>query len=136
MADSTLTDEMLARLRAVMEAADHGPGQTAPKALVGQLAAAAGSPLPVTIDFEAAETLGHPLVVVQQAPRPPAWLADLSKREREVVGLLAEGLRNKDIAARLFISVATVKDHVHRILDKSGLDGRAAVAAALHGVQL
>lgn len=130
MAESTLTDEMLARLRAVMEAADRGPRQTAPKALIGQLAAAAGAPVPITIDFAATATLGHPLVVVQQPPAPPAWIATLSKREREVAALLAEGLRNKEIAARLFISVATVKDHVHRILEKSGLEGRAAVAAA------
>jgi DNA-binding NarL/FixJ family response regulator len=54
-------------------------------------------------------------------------------REREVAALVAEGLSNKQIAARLFISLATVKDHVHRILKKTGLPNRAAVAAACVG---
>lgn len=86
----------------------------------------------ITIDFAASETLGAPMVVVRPAAGPPLVdpLAGLSRRELEVAALLAEGLRNKDIAQRLHISLATVKDHVHHILDKSGLPGRAAVAIA------
>ncbi|MFQ5479496.1 MAG: response regulator transcription factor, partial [Candidatus Binatia bacterium] len=48
----------------------------------------------------------------------------------EVAGLVAEGLSNREIAARLYISVATTKDHVHNILAKLGLPNRTAVAAA------
>lgn len=85
----------------------------------------------LTVDFDAAEDLGQPLLVVRSrsAPAYPPWAGLLSPREREVIELLAAGLPNKSIAARLFISLATVKDHVHHILGKSGLASRAALVA-------
>ena len=73
------------------------------------------------------------MVRVPDRPSAPPVFAALSDREREVAALIAQGLKNREIAARLFISVATVKDHVHHILDKTGLAGRAAVAAAWRG---
>lgn len=55
----------------------------------------------------------------------------LTPREYEVLGLLSEGLINKEIASRLGISVATVKCHVHRILDKlDAKSRREAIAQA------
>ena len=48
----------------------------------------------------------------------------LTQREKDVLGLVAEGRRNKEIARRLNISLATVKNHVHRILDKLEVKGR------------
>ena len=53
----------------------------------------------------------------------------LTPRENEIVGLLDEGLSNKQIAQRLSIEPATVKNHVHNILDKLGVDRRADAAA-------
>ncbi|HET6353487.1 response regulator transcription factor [Streptomyces sp.] len=47
----------------------------------------------------------------------------LSRREREVLQLLAEGLSDKGIAERLFVSLNTVGTHVHRIFDKLDLPG-------------
>jgi len=56
----------------------------------------------------------------------------LTTRETEVLGLIAEGLSNEGIASRLFISVTTVKTHVHNILRKLGMTHR--VQAALYTV--
>ncbi len=54
----------------------------------------------------------------------PAPVEDLTRRERSVLQLLAEGLSNKDIAARLDISEHTVKFHVNAILGKLGAHSR------------
>ena len=53
---------------------------------------------------------------------------ELTAREHEVAALVAEGCANRVIAIRLFITEATVKDHVHNILGKTGLRSRAAIA--------
>ena len=53
-------------------------------------------------------------------------------REREVIDALAEGLSNKEIAARLNIAVHTVKSHVHNVLEKLALHSRLEVAAFSH----
>jgi DNA-binding NarL/FixJ family response regulator len=56
----------------------------------------------------------------------------LTNRERQVVGLLGEGLSNKEIATRLHIAVHTVKSHVHNVLEKLALRSRLEVAAFSH----
>jgi DNA-binding NarL/FixJ family response regulator len=48
----------------------------------------------------------------------------LSERERQVVRLVAQGSRNKEIGANLFISEQTVKNHLHNIFDKLGVSDR------------
>jgi two-component system, NarL family, nitrate/nitrite response regulator NarL len=53
----------------------------------------------------------------------------LTARESEIVGLIEEGLSNRQIAGRLSIELSTVKNHVHRILEKLGLSRRGEVAA-------
>jgi DNA-binding NarL/FixJ family response regulator len=67
----------------------------------------------------------------------PAFLGDardemLTGREREILQLLADGMSNADVAAKLFISQETVKSHVRHILTKLEADTRThAVAIAL-----
>jgi DNA-binding CsgD family transcriptional regulator len=53
----------------------------------------------------------------------------LAKREAEVARLVADGLSNKEIGARLFISEHTVDSHVRSILNKLGVNSRAQIAA-------
>lgn len=67
--------------------------------------------------------LGEPVAAASPGYGP------LSPRERGVAALVAEGLSNKQIGVRLFISERTVDSHVHSILNKLGFQSRAQVAA-------
>jgi DNA-binding NarL/FixJ family response regulator len=52
----------------------------------------------------------------------------LTRREREIATLVARGLQNKEVARRLGISDATIKNHVHNILQKLNIRGRGEIA--------
>lgn len=87
----------------------------------------------VTVDFEAIRELAEPMIVLRVPTRHKhrsAVLHGLTPREREIAELVAEGLLNKQIAVRLGVSTATIKDHVHNVLEKTGLPNRAAIAVA------
>ena len=74
-------------------------------------------------------------VLAEQVARRsgPNPLDSLSTREREIVGLIAQGFKNKDMAERLFISEQTVKNHLHNIFDKLGVSDRLELALyAIH----
>lgn len=59
----------------------------------------------------------------------------LTLREREVVGLVAQGLSNKEIASRLNLTTYTIKSHVHNVLEKLALHSRLELAAHAHESQ-
>ncbi|WP_435282497.1 response regulator [Streptomyces koelreuteriae] len=64
-------------------------------------------------------------------PAPPAWVAKLTGREREVLRHMAEGQTNAEIARRMEVGPATVKSHVAAVLAKTGTRDRTqAVIAA------
>ena len=57
----------------------------------------------------------------------------LSQREREIVSLVAQGFKNKEMAEKMFISEQTVKNHLHNIFDKLGVSDRLELALyAIH----
>lgn len=57
-------------------------------------------------------------------PSPLAWPNALTKREREIIRLVGQGLSNKDIAYKLSISDSTVRHHMTNIFDKVGVPNR------------
>ncbi|TMG27271.1 MAG: LuxR family transcriptional regulator [Chloroflexi bacterium] len=73
--------------------------------------------------------LGEPAQAAAAAAANGEGSAPLGKREADVARLVAEGLSNKQIGARLFISERTVDSHVRSILNKLGANSRAQIAA-------
>ena len=70
-----------------------------------------------------------------QAPQPQRdrERSPLSQREREIVALVAQGFKNKEMAEKMFISEQTVKNHLHNIFDKLGVSDRLELALyAIH----
>jgi len=73
-------------------------------------------------------------------PQPPSGStarererSPLSQREREIVALVAQGFKNKEMAEKMFISEQTVKNHLHNIFDKLGVSDRLELALyAIH----
>jgi two-component system, NarL family, nitrate/nitrite response regulator NarL len=78
---------------------------------------------------EAEET---PIPQMAAAPRDRER-SPLSQREREIVALVAQGFKNKEMAEKMFISEQTVKNHLHNIFDKLGVSDRLELALyAIH----
>ena len=92
----------------------------------------AGDPL-------AARSLAREALPLARTLAMPPWVerlerlsaADdpLSAREREIAGLVADGLSNREIAERLVISERTAQNHVQHVLGKLGFTNRAQIAA-------
>jgi predicted ATPase/DNA-binding NarL/FixJ family response regulator len=89
-------------------------------------------------EFEAGKQMSRPSAValalgeprhVRRGPAANGSTAPLAKREVQVARLVADGLTNKEIGARLFISENTVESHVRSILNKLGFSSRAQIAA-------
>lgn len=77
------------------------------------------------LDNRAAAALMSKLRGAAERPDP---LSGLTEQERVLLGLLAEGLTNKQIAARMFLAEKTVKNYVSRLLAKLGMERRTQAA--------
>jgi two-component system, NarL family, nitrate/nitrite response regulator NarL len=65
--------------------------------------------------------------------KPGRERAQLSQREREIIVLIAQGYKNKEIAEKMFITEQTVKNHLHNVFDKLGVSDRLELALyAIH----
>lgn len=76
-----------------------------------------------------AQLLLHISTLAQGRQMRPS--TSLTERENEIAGLVRQGLSNKEIAQRLRISPATVKNHVHNILEKLELTSRGAIGSQM-----
>lgn len=83
----------------------------------------------VTAAKALAEVLQAQLAVPDSSVAGPVLLDELTDRELDVLQQLANGYRNDQIAQNLFISEGTVKTHVHRILQKMGVEDRTQAVA-------
>ncbi len=109
-------------LLAAIRAVHGGHAVVAPGAIADLLAHVA----PGAVDAHRART------PAELSAARDAALPTLSKREREIFTAIAEGLSNAEIAAREFVTEATVKSHVGRILAKLGLRDRVQVVLYAH----
>jgi DNA-binding NarL/FixJ family response regulator len=95
--------------------------------LAAMTPAAPGTAAPGTA---APRTAAPPPGAEPAAPAPPP--DGLTQREAEILGLIARGLTNPEIAARLFLSNHTIKTHISRIFAKTGSRDRAAAIGYAH----
>jgi NarL family two-component system response regulator LiaR len=110
-----------------------GKEEAADEVLAAAKAAAEGE---VLIDPSILTRLLHQVAKEREERRDAlALFEDLTDREREILQLLAEGMRNDDIARRLFISPQTVQTHVRNLLAKLGVHSKleAVAFAVKHG---
>jgi DNA-binding CsgD family transcriptional regulator len=125
---ASLTEEFgdvyeLARLRTVLAGIHRAVGDTAAAREAGDLARAAAHEL-------GAQPLLEDLRSIGSAPARAVGASDaLTRREAEILGLVAEGRSNGEIGRQLFISTKTVSVHVSNILAKLGASGRTEAAA-------
>jgi len=122
-------------IREWMGLGDVRGGQAQLDALTGRLQASVGSDAVARLEsegraFTLEEALEYALSrddqAAQERPRSPGRL---SRRERQVAAMVAEGMSNREIAARLFIAERTAEGHVEHIRNKLGFHSRVQIAA-------
>ena len=96
----------------------------------------------IWLDSHTTAAVIRQFVANDEAPAPPMpsttptrerERSPLSQREREIVALVAQGFKNKEMAEKMFISEQTVKNHLHNIFDKLGVSDRLELALyAIH----
>lgn len=131
MMQTTAAPEDLARFEQAVQDAYDGrrPPLSAPE--LAEFARLIRPGLDATIEIT--NGVRGPVVTVRAVRRPPAGkrFEQLSARQREVTRLVARGLSNPEIARELAISIGTVKDHVHHILQRLRLRSRQQLVAVV-----
>jgi two-component system, NarL family, nitrate/nitrite response regulator NarL len=122
--------EVLSALSDVLDELRDKPHRPIPSGVIEALAPLLDSGTEVKIDLDASQIIGAPLVLVQANASREALLAPLTPRQKQVAKLIVLGRSNRQIAEEMGISLATVKDHVHAILQRLELPSRQAVIAA------
>jgi non-specific serine/threonine protein kinase len=123
----------LGRHRSVADQADYDKRVASSRAKLGDRIFSEAWAQGTTMTLE--EAVGTALAPIASLPAEPAenmtgtHTSRFTPREREVVGLVARGLSNREIAARLVISERTVDTHVQHILNKLGVDSRVQITA-------
>jgi DNA-binding CsgD family transcriptional regulator len=123
----------VAQARAIATERDHGPARVRVRTRSGRWLVCHAS----CMRTSAGET-GQTALVIEPATRSDiasivAAAHQLSARELEITQLIARGVSTQDIAARLFISPHTVRDHIKAIFDKTAVHSRGALAAKFQG---
>lgn len=124
--------KLLSALSSVVAKLENGALQPIPQSIIKTLAPLARPGLQLKIDLDASQAIGAPLVMLSDRRTDSPLLSALTPRQKQVAKLVTNGLTNRQIAAELGITIATVKDHVHAILQRLDLPSRATLTAALN----
>ena len=113
------------------------PPLTDANATPDQRAALQGASLPGRAPLNIFRTLAHAPEALTNFLAWGSYILSkqnsLPAREREIVALVAQGYKNKEMAEKMFISEQTVKNHLHNIFDKLGVSDRLELALyAIH----
>lgn len=109
--------------------------QTAPELIVKSIRKVQGGEIWLDSHTTAAvmRQFSSPADMMGAPPTRGRERSPLSQREREIVGLVAQGYKNREMAEKMFISEQTVKNHLHNIFDKLGVSDRLELALyAIH----
>lgn len=109
--------------------------QTAPELIVKSIRKVYGGEIWLDSHTTAAvmRQFASPAELLGIEPTRARERSPLSQREREIVGLVAQGYKNREMAEKMFISEQTVKNHLHNIFDKLGVSDRLELALyAIH----
>lgn len=123
-----------ARILAAVRDVHRGDAVLSPAATRAVVSAMRTSPSAPVRPAGAAPTAGGPAESSASADSPidpargPALIPAFTRREEEVLALVAQGRSNQQIATELFVEVTTVKSHISHVLTKLGLDSRVQAA--------
>ena len=116
-----------------MQQCPHDADLEAARAALGDDAFDAAFAEGLTLDEDAAVAYGQRARGERKRPTT-AWQS-LTRTENDIVGLVAEGLTNKQIGERLLMGAETVKTHLSYVYDKLGVRSRAALAVKFSEVR-